>query len=224
MELKLTIESEPPNEQPYADEQRYAELDEQSVVALAKHDPQALSFLYRQHYTSIHCYVQRRIGNGHDTNDIVAEVFVAMVRYLPRFRWTGAPFRCWLLALTTSQINRWIRRQRFSRLWRPFVTSEQRVSDPQVVSDPQGVVDERVEPMKHALMGLPLSFQTVLTLYYFEDLSVEAIAQIVKCAPGTVKSRLSRGRELLRQKLTNTQEKHSHERRPIGHVLKKSEI
>lgn len=185
---------------------------------MAKLDPLAISYLCRQHYGAIHRYVNRRVGNAHDTNDIVAEVFMSMVRYLPRFRWTGAPFRCWLLVLTTTQINRWIRKRSFSSLWRSIESSGQ------IMTNPPDIVDDRVEPMRCALLALPLAFQTVLTLHYYEDLSVDAIAEIMNCRPGTVKSRLSRGRELLRRKFTNHEEINSDERRPIGSVLKEIEV
>ncbi len=175
-----------------------------------------MSYLYRQNYGSIHGYVNRRIGNADDTNDIVAEVFMSMVRYLPRFRWTGAPFRCWLLVLTTSQINRWIRKRRFSRLWRSVESCEQ-------MAKPRDEVDQRVETMRKALMELPLTFQTVLTLHYFEDLSVDAISKIMNCRPGTVKSRMSRGREMLRIKFKNI-EGNADEQRTVGIVLDQVEV
>src|SRR5918994_476131 len=44
--------------------------------------------------------------------DLAAETFLAMVRYLPRFRWTGAPFRAWLYRLATNHVNRWAKRRR----------------------------------------------------------------------------------------------------------------
>jgi RNA polymerase sigma-70 factor (ECF subfamily) len=77
--------------------------------------------------------------------------------------------------------------------------------------------------MRKALLALPLAIQTVLTLHYFEDLSVDAISEMMGCRPGTVKSRLSRGRELLRQTLTQTEEK-SNERRPSRNLLNGIEV
>jgi RNA polymerase sigma-70 factor, ECF subfamily len=179
---------------------RFDNLSEQDVVKLAKLDPAAISFLYRQHYGAIYRYVNRRIGNPHDTTDIVAEVFMSMVRYLPSFRWTGAPFRCWLLKLATNQINRWIRKQKFANLWKSIDSQEPSISPPLHAED------DRLETMRRGLLTLPITLQTVLSLHYFEDLSIEAIAEIVNCRPGTVKSRLSRGRDLLRQKFTESKE------------------
>jgi RNA polymerase sigma-70 factor, ECF subfamily len=214
--LELTIEPLP--EESRNGDLNFDELQESEIVNLAKFDPAAVSYLYRQHYGPIHRYVHRRIGNAHDTSDIVAEVFMAMVRTLPRFRWTGAPFRCWLLVLTTTQINRWIRKRRFSSLWRAFDSTEQQIAHPQEPAD------ERLESMRSVLLTLPVAFQTVLTLHYFEDLSIDEIAGIVNCRPGTVKSRLSRGRELLRQKFSNLEEEDSHEQRSVGNMLKKFEV
>jgi RNA polymerase sigma-70 factor, ECF subfamily len=210
--LKLTTE---PSHHSYS---HFSELAENQIVELAKKDPLAVSHLYREHYGAIHGYVLRRVGNLDDTNDIVAEVFMSMVRYLPRFRWKGVPFRCWLLVLCTTQINRWIRKKRFSNLWRSIESSEQ------LATRSPDAIDERLEPTRRALLALPLAFQTVLTLHYFEDLSVEDIAKMIKTRPGTVKSRLSRGRELLRKKLTCQEEKYSDERRPIGSALKRFEV
>ena len=211
VESELTIESS------YNSDLKFDELAEREIVSMAKLDPSAVSYLYRQHYGAIHRYVNRRIGNAHDTNDIVAEVFMSMVRYLPRFRWTGVPFRCWLLVLTTTQINRWIRKRRFSSLWRSIDLSEP------LMTEPPDKVDERLEPMRIALLALPLAFQTVLTLHYFEDLSVDTIAEIMNCRPGTVKSRMSRGRELLRRKYT-LQEGNTDEQRTVGVVLDHIEV
>src|SRR4051812_22812144 len=86
--------------------------EERQLVARAQRDPEALAVLYRAHYAAIASYVCRRVGDRHEADDLVAEAFLAMVRYLPRYRWSGAPFRAWLYRLATTQVNRWARRQR----------------------------------------------------------------------------------------------------------------
>ena len=180
------------------------------MVDAAKNDPIALSYLYRCHYAAIYGYVYRRIGRAHDANDVVSEVFVAMVRYLPRFRWTGVPFRCWLLRLATTQINRWIRKQRWVGLWHSFDEAQHRARNPSKDED------ERLERVRMALLELPYRLQSVLALHYLEGESVETIAKILICRPGTVKSRLSRARDLLRKKLSTGEEVVFSEQRTIG--------
>lgn len=52
-----------------------------------------------------------------------------------------------------------------------------------------------------AVMGLDEKYRVVVQLFYYEDYGVEEIAAILKCPSGTVKSRLSRARALLKQTL-----------------------
>ncbi len=200
-------------------ERRFASLDERELIDAAKTDSQALAVLYRKHYAGIFGYVQRRIGNDHDTNDIVSEIFMSMVRSLAQFRWTGAPFRCWLLRLATTQINRWVRRRRFSMFW-------QSIDERQIpFTDAHEPIDERLELVRQSMLALPCRFQSVLSLHYFEELSIDEIASVLACRPGTIKSRLSRGRELLRKKIErlNTRE-NDDERRSIGILPERVEI
>jgi RNA polymerase sigma-70 factor, ECF subfamily len=64
---------------------------------------------------------------------------------------------------------------------------------------------QKADYVRSALLALPVSFQTVLSLHYLEEMSIREIAQVVGCAEGTVKSRLSRGRDLLRAILTESE-------------------
>ena len=61
--------------------------------------------------------------------------------------------------------------------------------------------EEEYSELYEALCGLPDVFRMALVLYYVEQYSIKEIAQIQKVTVGTVKSRLSRGRKLLREKL-----------------------
>jgi RNA polymerase sigma-70 factor (sigma-E family) len=64
------------------------------------------------------------------------------------------------------------------------------------VSDPE--IDESWD----AICRLPFRQRSVLILRFYEDLSVEEIARVLGCRPGTVKSRLHRGLEQLRRVLS----------------------
>ena len=53
-------------------------------------------------------------------------------------------------------------------------------------------------------MSLPLKIRTVIVLYYIEGYSIEETGYMVKIPAGTVKSRLHKGRNLLREMLKDT--------------------
>lgn len=192
---------------------KWDSLDERELIESAKRDPEALSVLYRRYYVIIHRYVSRRVATSHDVNDIVSEVFLSMVRGLPSFRWTGAPFQAWLFRIATTQINRWIRKRKWLRFWAPF-------ADQMLVDTHQVAESESVQRLRKALLELPCHYQDALALFYLEDLSIQSIAEILGVEQGTVKARLSRGRDLLRAKLVSSENKELDvERRTIPSVL-----
>jgi RNA polymerase sigma-70 factor (ECF subfamily) len=166
------------------------------LIESAKRDPQALAQLYRQHYEAISRHVFRRVGRISVAEDLVADVFLAMVRYLPRYRVGTTPFRAWLYRLATNRVNRWARweRRRACRKLHDVPSAAE-----------AGDRAQKADHVRSALLALPLSFQSVLSLHYLDEMSVREIAQVVGCAEGTVKSRLSRGRDLLRAILTESE-------------------
>ncbi len=174
-----------------------AVADEANLVERAKQDPAALALLYDMHYASIARYVVRRVGLS-DAEDLVADVFLAMVRHLPRFRDRGVPFRAWLYRLATNQVNRWARRRRRDAgRWLAERAAESKSSHSA----------EEAEVVRMALLTLPPRFQSVLTLHYLEELSVVEVARVLNCAEGTVKSRLARGRDILRVALQRAEKR-----------------
>ena len=164
--------------------------EEKLLIERAKRDGKALGELYLLHYPTIFRFVHRRVGESHDADDIVADVFLSMVKNLHRFRYRGIPFRAWLFRLATTQLSRWARRR---RRW-----AVQQLCDMSKHEDPR--IDEGTqldsELVEIVLLTLPPRLQTVLTLHYLEEMKVKEMAEVMKCGSGTVKSRLSRGREL----------------------------
>jgi RNA polymerase sigma-70 factor (ECF subfamily) len=168
--------------------------NDRELIERARSDREALAALYRRHQPRIAAYVVRRVGNTHEAEDLVANVFLAMVRGLAGYRASEAPFVAWLYRIATNEINRSIRKRRIRR----FFGLSVEVAD-------QSRPDGDHEPLRRALAELPLHFQTVLSLHYLEELSIDEVAAVTGSPPGTIKSRLSRGRELLRSKLKSTQ-------------------
>ncbi len=172
--------------------------DEGELVRLARHDRKAFATLYRRHYRGLANYVYRRTADMHAAEDIVSDVFLTALRALPRYRYRGVPVRFWLLRIATNAVNHWARRQRRHRA--APLEAEDLVADGPGQSPTVGGVDR--ERARHALLSLPPKYQAVLSLRYFEGLTVREVAAVIGCRVGTVKSRLARAREALRDKLT----------------------
>lgn len=171
---------------------------EADAIEQAQRDPRAFALIYRAHYEAIAGYVFRRLGDGHAAEDVVADVFLTAMRCLPRYRYRGVPLRAWLYRIATRACNQWLRRRR-RRRWVTLDAGMER-GDANAVAPSVERAD--VSAARQAMLALTLKNQTVLALHYLEGLNVEAVAAATGWRVGTVKSRLSRAREALRERLT----------------------
>ncbi len=128
-----------------------------------------------------------RTGKLQDAEDIFQEVFLRFFRHEDQLR-TAEHQKAWLIRCT---INR--AKSLTAALWRRRTLPMELAA--------QVSIPEPDRTVYAAVLSLPASYRTVIHLYYFEGLSVSEIAAACGCAPGTIKSRLSRGRDLLRASL-----------------------
>ncbi len=165
--------------------------DERALIDRARTDPEAFACLYRRHHRSIAEMLYRRTGDAHAAEDLAAQTFINAWRGLGKYRHTGAPFRAWLMRIATNEAGRWMVNAR-----RRGEVESDAVGGARVTGDPDLGAEVRA-----AVRALRVKHQDVLSLVYFESLSVERAALVLGVRPGTVKSRLSRAREALRVEL-----------------------
>jgi RNA polymerase sigma-70 factor (ECF subfamily) len=146
------------------------EADEADLVHRARSDRQAFAQLYRRHYAMVAGYLLRRVGDVHLAEDLTAEVFLAALRYLPRYRQRGLPIRAWLYRIASNSVSRWVRRER-RRIARSLADLESAESASGMTESRH---DERDgEFVRLAVLSLPPKYQAVLTLHYLEGLNLE---------------------------------------------------
>jgi RNA polymerase sigma factor (sigma-70 family) len=145
--------------------------------------------------------------NTQDAEDIVQESYMKAFRHFDTFR--GDNGRAWLLAIvrntsyTRLQMDKSFHIESYdesihhSELRSQLSESSPLSGNPEQLALQEGdrkLIDE-------ALQALPIQFREVLVLRELEDFSYHEIANIVGIPMGTVMSRLSRARELMRQQL-----------------------
>lgn len=128
-------------------------------------------------------------GNREDADDAVQDAFL---KYCTGNRdYTDeAHIKAWLLRVA---INRAKDQQR--SFWHRNRVSWEAYMEELEFSQPED------RSLFEAVMSLPQNYRVPLHLFYYEEYSVAEIAAILHSTPGTVKSRLSRGRKLLKTKL-----------------------
>lgn len=132
-------------------------------------------------------------GDAHEAEDLVQEAFVRAASIGRRFLRVDNP-EAWL---RTTAIN--AHRSRWRKL-RNGRRARERMLPPR---DPEGLEDHL--EIITALRALPERQRQVIALHYLADLPVDEIADELGVPTGTVKSRLSRGREALATQLSNVE-------------------
>lgn len=178
------------------------EDSDKTLVARAQRDAAAFAEIYHRNCAAITGYIRRRVGDRHTADDLVAEVFLTAMRSLPRYCYRGVPLRAWLYRIATNTVNRWARRCVWRKRVRLGVDRDEQLQDA-AFQDPAtgGETAADAYRARQAMLSLSPKHQSVLALHYLEDLSVEEVAVVLGCRAGTVKSRLSRAREALRERL-----------------------
>ncbi|MDR1213968.1 MAG: sigma-70 family RNA polymerase sigma factor [Propionibacteriaceae bacterium] len=129
-----------------------------------------------------------------DADDVFQEVFLTYHRKQPACR-DQDHLQAWLI---TCALN--CARRTATSSWRTRVVPLSGAPQP-AASEPFTFQTERQTAVFQALAGLPETYRAVIHLFYFDDLPVARIAQLLGLEAGTVKMRLSRGRVRLRQLL-----------------------
>lgn len=135
------------------------------------------------------------VGSGGAADDVAQDAFVKAFTRLHQFH-EGRSFRAWLLTIVANEArNRYRSESRRAavtlRVARNPASSED--GDAAVV-DPadHAIAHERRLRLAQAVAALPDRDREVVALRFFAELSERETAEVLGCAPGTVKSRLSR--------------------------------
>ncbi len=178
--------------------------DDRALVEAARTgDERALDLLLREHQGRIHAICRRLAGNESDALDATQEALIAIVRGLPRFDGRSA-FSTWSYRVATNACLDELRR----RTRRPVTgLDEERAEALHSRSDSGPGLEDRVVDrhlLDDALAGLPEEFRAPVVLRDQLGLDYAEIAEVLGIPPGTVRSRIARGRAALSRALAES--------------------
>ena len=138
-------------------------------------------------------YALQMTGSESAAWDVVQETWVAVIKGLSKLQ-DATLFSCWTFSILNKKCVDWVRRQQLqSQLNTRLATQIQNHTDKEQDSI------EKSESLKAAIEKLPTGQRALLSLRYQQDFSINEIAEILAIPEGTVKSRLHRTLDELRQ-------------------------
>jgi RNA polymerase sigma-70 factor (ECF subfamily) len=179
------------------------------VAELQAGSEEAFSYIMTVYRNPVYNMVFHITGDESDAADVLQNVFVKIIRGVKQFR-RGSSLKTWIYRIAVHEAlnyrRSWFRRHRREAFSLDDEQSEYPAangSNQHSQDDPFHLLEqqERQQLVGRALRSLAEPYRTVVILREIEELSYEEIGEILSVAEGTVKSRLKRGRELLRRKL-----------------------
>jgi len=161
-------------------------------------DAEAFGTLYETLARDLYRFALYSLGSEARAQDAVQEAALSAFRGIAALRSDDA-FRPWMLRILRNACRRSLRQ---SYLTRATESLEERFTDIAASDPPLG----RALEVRQAISGLPDGAREVVIMHVLEGYDSREIGRMLGCAPGTVRSRLSRAMEKLRKELDEHEE------------------
>jgi RNA polymerase sigma-70 factor, ECF subfamily len=179
--------------------------DEELVAAVLAGDRERFGELIERYQGRLVNYLLRLLRSADDAHDLAQEVFVKLYQVLDRFD-PQYKFSTWLFRVAQNAAIDQIRRRRLRLVSLQQEDPEGESREWEVAGDEKGPYRdlrnrERGEAIQEAIDGLPWEYRELIVLRHMGDLPYEEIARMKGMPLGTVKNKLFRGRQMLKEKL-----------------------
>jgi len=177
-----------------------AKSDEVLITLVQQGEQGAFRILVERHVERIRNLIYSIFHDQQVVDDLSQEVFIKAYEALPRFRFQSS-FYTWLYRIAVNKSRDELRKRKVRRwvsLQTMLESSDQELGSKIVVEQHD---NELQELLAAGLKSLPEKYRIAIVLKDVDGLSYEEIAEVMECEIGTVKSRLSRARAMLRKVL-----------------------
>ncbi|MDZ7623561.1 MAG: sigma-70 family RNA polymerase sigma factor [Ignavibacteriaceae bacterium] len=156
-------------------------------------DKSAFQILVKRHKEKVRNIIYITMNNSALVDDIAQDVFITVYRNLKHFRFESQ-FTTWLYRITVNRCKDYLRKMNVRKIFFPIEEGSEvsEYSSPVENNDISRIVMD-------AISKLPVKLRMPLILKDIEGFSYQEISETLKCEMGTVKSRIFRGREKLKE-------------------------
>lgn len=166
-------------------------------------EAEAFATLYRRRQGAVYRFALQMSGSSSLAEDVTQEVFMLLLRDGTSYNAARGPLNAFLLGIARNLVRQRLGREHF---YAPLADSEadhSTVSERLAPGDPLADLtrNETIETVRKVVLSLPPRYREVIVLCELQEMSYAEAARVLECAVGTVRSRLSRGRALLIEKM-----------------------
>lgn len=161
-------------------------------------DTSAFASLVDRHKDAMVNYLTRLTGSRDEAEDYAQEAFLRLYERSASYRERGY-FKAYLYRIATNLVRSAERRRQRWRVVHSLISTNGHHSEPR--QQHRVLASEIGTRLRRAVSELPLRYRVPLVLYEVDEWPYRRIAEFLGCREGTVKSRIHRGRNMIRERL-----------------------
>jgi RNA polymerase sigma-70 factor, ECF subfamily len=178
--------------------------DEDIIRLILKGDCELYSELIDRYSNKVYSTAYSYTHNQEEARDLVQEILIKVYNNLHGFK-SEAKFSTWMYRIAVNSCIDWSRRHKSKNLITAWSTDDDNILD-NITSGSDGPEDvllkqEQKDAVRSMVADLPEIYKTVLILYYFEEMQVQEICNILDCPRKTIETRLYRAKGILKSLL-----------------------
>ena len=166
------------------------------LQGLRKQSPKAQQQMLERYGNDVFAQVSRLVPGVENAEEVYQDVFIKVFRNIMMYDAEKSSLRTWISRIAYNEAVTWLRHKRQAVIY--FEDREGRaeqLSDAEVEETLGHPNEETVQLIRAALKHLPPDERAIITMFYYEELSLKEIAYVTESLPNTVASKLCRTRK-----------------------------
>ena len=173
--------------------------DPELLDRIAGGDRDALAIIFRRHHATVYRFSRQMLGSAEAAEDVTQDVFVALAKNAGRYNPAAGTLSTYLYGIARNLVlQRNKRRRTRAEVNIDAVASDNEAAFATSTDPTEGLSRaQAARELREAILRLPVHYREVVVLCELNGLPYEEAAHIAGCPVGTVRSRLSRARQML---------------------------
>ena len=172
------------------------ETDINLIRGLQEQSPKAQRIALKRYGNDVFAQVARMLPAAEDAEEVYQDVFVKVFKNIGMYDEEKSSLKTWISHIAYNEAVTWLRHKRQAVIY--FEDREgqaDQLSDAEVEETLGHPNSETVQLIRAALKHLPPDERAIVTMFYYEEMSLKEIAFVTESIPATVASKLSRTRK-----------------------------
>jgi RNA polymerase sigma factor (sigma-70 family) len=177
----------------------FTEITNQEVPLSTDSKDELLTWLMEEYGDMVLRLAYTYVKQKQLAEDISQEVFISCYHHLNRFE-NRSSYKTWIYRITVNKCKDTLRSWSYKNItYKDMLVSL--LKNGSKSTEAQLVDREEKEAIFEQVLHLPIKFREVIILFYYEELSIQEIAEMLNLNTNTIKTRLHRGRQALQVKM-----------------------